>query len=301
MRVLFVVSGNVDLMPYVHEQGLFLQTEGCQIDYFYIRGKGILGYLKNLLPLRKCIIRGGYNLIHAHYGFAGLLASFQSLIPVVVTFHGSDINFKSNRVFSFFASRLCDYSILVNKSMPGLIFLRKNYSIIPCGVDKTIFFRMEKNIARDKLGLSHKKKYILFSSAFKNPVKNYALAEQALYFLNHDAVILELNGFSRSHVSLLLNACDMLLMTSFSEGSPQIVKEALFCGTPIVSTRVGDVPDLINGISNCYLTEFNPIDVAKKINILLSRNSRLENNYSIEALDSRTIAKKILEIYRRFS
>ena len=38
-----------------------------------------------------------------------------------------------------------------------------------------------------------------------------------------------------------MNACDVALLTSIHEGSPQFIKEALACNRPIVSTDVGDV------------------------------------------------------------
>src|SRR5699024_4954863 len=98
---------------------------------------------------------------------------------------------------------------------------------------------------------------------------NYALAKKAVSLLDDSVELLELKDKTREEVNLLFNASDLLLMTSFTEGSPQVVKEALACNTPIVSTDVGDVKSLICDVNNCYITSYSPVDVADKIKLAL--------------------------------
>ena len=69
-------------------------------------------------------------------------------------------------------------------------------------------------------------------------------------------------------INLILNASDLLLVTSLSETGPIIVKEALACNCPIISTNVGDVQKLIRNVQNCYISEYNPEDIKKKINLI---------------------------------
>jgi teichuronic acid biosynthesis glycosyltransferase TuaC len=89
MKVLIVASYNYGkYSPFVSEQaGL-----NIQIDYFPVKGKGVFGYLKNRKGLLFKIEEYHPDIIHAHYGLSGLLANLQREVPVVTTFHGSDIH-----------------------------------------------------------------------------------------------------------------------------------------------------------------------------------------------------------------
>ena len=87
------------------------------------------------------------------------------------------------------------------------------------------------------MGLDNKKKYVLFAGAFDNTVKNAPLAQEVVSLLP-GVELIELKGYSRHQVALLMQAVDCFLMTSHSEGSPQVIKEALACSCPIVSVDV---------------------------------------------------------------
>jgi len=110
---------------------------------------------------------------------------------------------------------------------------------------------------------------------------------------------LELKAYTREQVVLLLNAVDVILMTSFTEGSPQIIKEAMACNCPVVSVPVGDVPELIKNVPGCYLADYNANDVAEKIKQTLNFGSRTDGRKRILdlGLDGETVAKRILQIY----
>ena len=72
--------------------------------------------------------------------------------------------------------------------------------------------------------LSHDKKYVLFAGAYDNAVKNAALAKESVALLHEDVELLELKGYAREEVTLLMCAADAFLMTSFTEGSPLVIK-----------------------------------------------------------------------------
>ena len=84
------------------------------------------------------------------------------------------------------------------------------------------------------------------------------------------------------------------------EGSPQFVKEAMACNCPIVSVDVGDVKEVIDSVENCYLAPYDAKDIAEKLRIVLADGRRTNGRDKIlkMGLDSESVAKKIVEIYK---
>ena len=144
------------------------------------------------------------------------------------------------------------------------------------------------------------KKYIIFSSRFDRPEKNASLAFDALKLINDKNIeLVELKNIPEDQLNTLFNACDIALMTSLTEGSPQFIKEAMACNCPIVSVPVGDVPEIIENIDGCFLTTYNPIDVAEKLQMVFDFGKRTNGRQRILELelDSERIIEKIIKIY----
>ena len=80
LKILFVCSGNskFGIAPFIKSQMESLKNEGLTIDCYAIKGKGVLGYLKNLYKLNRQSKIRNYHLIHAHYTYAGLLSILSS-------------------------------------------------------------------------------------------------------------------------------------------------------------------------------------------------------------------------------
>ena len=298
MKILIVHSGNSNsISPFVSDQVEALVKIGVKVEYFLINGKGALGYLENRFLLKKTIKQLNPDLIHAHGGLSGFLAVLQRMTPVITTFHGSDINKPLTRIISFLTHLLSRESIFVSKPLSNKVRVKKA-KIIPCGVDISLFKEIDKIEARKKLGLSLTNKYILFSS-FDNLVKNYPLAKKSVDLLKEEKIkIIELKNHSRKEVSLLMNASDLVLVTSFTEGSPQFIKEAMACNRPIVTTNVGDVDWLLDGVHGAYVCSYDSSVIAKSIQIALNvKNSNARSKLITLKLDSKSIAQRIKKTY----
>jgi len=305
MKILIVCSykdyRSDGIAPFILEQVGAIEKEGVAVSYFLLKGNGILGYLSEISRFKRAVKDFTPDIIHAHYGLCGLFANLQRKIPVVTTYHGSDINNKSNLKYSKLSIWLSAWNIFVSKRQVVKAGVKTRYSVIPCGVDTNIFYPLDKEYCRKILGWNMEQTYILFSKAFFVEVKNYPLAKTAVDLLGNDAHLIELDGYTREEVNLLMNASDVALMTSFSEGSPQFIKEAMATNCPIVSTDVGDVSELLYGVSNSYLCTYSKDDVADKIKmILFSKNiktngkKRIDNYYGLS-----TVTKQIVDIYNK--
>jgi len=266
MRILVVCSGNSGkAAPFIQEQAEQLRNAGCEVELFLIRGKGWMGYLKNRSALVKKIQTVRPDIIHAHSGMSALLAGLQRKVPVVATFHGSDVNVPRLRMFTRMAIMLSRAHVVVSNDLK-CILKRDDIAVIPCAVDDSVFHFMSFEECRAQLGWAADGCYILFASSFSNAIKNPALAKAAIESLNDTSVhLIELKDKSRLEVAQMLNACDAALLTSFSEGSPQFIKEAMACQTPVVSTRVGDVAELFEGLEGHFLTNPDAVEVASKL------------------------------------
>lgn len=281
MRVLIVCSRRYYapytdyVAPFIYEQVQALRQRGVECEYYLIYG-GWRGYIRALFDLRRKIRKYQPDIIHAHSGLCCLVTVLVRILfpiggarfSIVSTYHGSDINSRFVRWLSKIAMYGSDYNIFVSEHLRSIAGCSVKSRVLPCSVDTEMFKPMSRSECRRLLGWDGNKTYILFSKEFSDKVKNYPLAKQAIDILKRkipNLSLIELYGYDRQQMVWLYNACDAGLLTSFSEGSPQFVKEAVACGCPIVSTDVGDVREVIGGVNNCFLTSYEATDVADKL------------------------------------
>lgn len=302
MKVLIVGNDKPGhFSPFVMDQVTALKKLGVEFDFYGVDGKGVGGYLFNLPPLKKKIHTFQPDLLHAHYGLSGMLANLQRMVPVVTTYHGSDIHSRGlNLIISKVTTHYSAYNIFVSPWLLELSGYRgENKCIIPCGVDTTTFTPIERASARKQLGWGVNEKFVVFAGAFDNEVKNSKLAYAAIALVP-DVRFVELRGYNREQVNLVLNAANCLLMTSHREGSPVVIKEAIACGTPIVSVDVGDVKDMMAGVKGCFISDYDATHLAANIKQALLFKGKTNGPQSIreKGLSNDIIAEKILKIYQ---
>jgi glycosyltransferase involved in cell wall biosynthesis len=298
MKVLIVHSGTQNIRSaYINEQVNSLIDLGLEINYFPITKKGLIGYLSHLPLFCKIINEFKPDIVHAHYGLSGLFANLQRKIPVITSFHGSDVYNPRNLLLSKIAYYLSKDTIFVSSKLMSQ-FGSNNENIITCGVDMTLFKPADQEISKEI--------FILFGGAKENSVKNFSLAKKGVerfnfQYANSDLYvsIKELKGKSRNEVVDLMNDAKLLLITSFYEGSSQVLKEAMSCNCPVVATDVGSVGDLIGENSKAgIIVESTPESIASGIQKILSddfscgRIELIKHEISLEQ-----VAQRVLKLY----
>ena len=175
----------------------------------------------------------------------------------------------------------------------------KNIDIIPNGVDLSVFKPMNKNRCLEKVRWDKNKKHILFAANPNRLEKNFMLANNAFEALNRNDIELHtMINIDHKMVPYYMNAADVVILTSLWEGSPNVIKEAMACNRPIVSTDVGDVRNIVDKTNGCYICTNNSNDISQKISFALNfkeTNGRL----NISHLDKNEVAKKIGNIYKK--
>ena len=302
MRILVVASFNKGIFaPFIVEQTEALKKRGCEVEFLGLQGKGLSGYLQNIPHFKQKIKELKPDVIHAHYGLSGLFANLQRSVPVVTTYHGSDINDKKVLPFSKMAIGLSAWNIFVSRKTLERVHPKRKYTLLPCGVDLSESQLTSRSDARQKMGLNLDKRYVLFAGAFDNAVKNAPLAKETVASLRDDQVeLLELKGYSRDEVTSLMCAANALLMTSYNEGSPQVVKEAMASGCPVVSVDVGDVKERVEGVAGCFVAKTREAkELAEGLAEAMAFEGKTKGRERIiaDGLDNERIADQLLEIY----
>jgi teichuronic acid biosynthesis glycosyltransferase TuaC len=285
--------------PFVFEQMKELKKIGVTFDIFLVKNKGVKGYLRSLKELKYKINTGSFDLIHAHFGYSGLLSVLQFKLPVVINFIGCDINVFSNRILSWTAMLRSKKNIFVSSQLKKKSFFSINSEVIPYGVDFEVMFPIEKKVAREKLNINQSRFVCLFGSVPSRIEKNFELAKKAVSLCDMVDLINLTGKDSKEKVNLIINASDCVLLTSIREGSPQIIKEAMACNTKIVSTNVGDVNQVIGNTEGCYIAGSNPKEIAKCISKAQNFSSQTNGRLHIRDLDNKIIAFKIYNIYKQ--
>jgi teichuronic acid biosynthesis glycosyltransferase TuaC len=304
---------------FVKRQVDSLRAAGVRCDVLYLRGHvSRTAYLVAAAAFAVGTVRwrSRYRLVHVHAGETSLAARFFVGPPMLVSYCGDDMLGDPRedgsippgqrmrawlvRSVSLLFPRTITKSREMHERLPAPT--RRRNSVIPNGVDTTLFRPVDRAMARALLGWPEGERVILFAGTRPDsPRKRRTLAEAAV----RDAE-LRLGERVRLHVAgsvppdempILMNAADCLLLTSSIEGSPNVVKEALMCNLPVVATPTGDVEELLAGVEPSYVCPPEAGALGAALEASLRRDSRSNGRTVARRLAAEEIALKLLQLY----
>jgi teichuronic acid biosynthesis glycosyltransferase TuaC len=257
-------------------------------------------YARAARVVRRIVREHRVDVVHAHYGLTGLVALSQRQAPVVTTFHGSEVGYVRWQVpISWVVARRCQVPVFVNADAAHRLGL-PDAPVICAGVDTDMFSPVERAQARRALGWDAGRTYVLFPGGRDSLVKRADLFDAAVARAQRhrpDLVPVVLAGHRRADVPAVMNAVDVTLMTSDSDGAPVTIKESLACATPVVSVPVGDVPTVLMGLPGCTIAPRDPEALAHGVLAALEADRAPALRARAEEFSEGRMAQRTLALY----
>ena len=290
---------------FVKEQIDSLSRIGINNTIFFINGreKGRIEYLKSIFRLRLYLKYNNFDIIHCHHALSALcliLSGHTKKNKLIVSFQNDPVHEFGLLLYRFIIDKI-NYRIFKNNSK---LIKDNNSFYLPNGVNLNFFKPLEFSSSCRLLNLNPTKKYILFvSSNFIRKQKRYDRFQEVIQILKNKYMMKNLQELllintRREFIPYYFNVASLHLVTSDYEGSPNSVKESMACNTPVVSTNIGNVKEMISGATNCYVSEtFEANELAFLCNRALKTNGNIRELIIKKKLDIESIAERLENIY----
>jgi len=279
-----------------------------------------------------------FDIVHSHFiwssGYVGMRIKEKYHVPFVVTGHGFDVYslpFKSKRWAKMIKEILnnADKVLTVsnkNKEILQKIGLIENICVIPNGYNSNIFFQIEKDIARQKLGINKESKVLLTIGGLVKvkgqrylieAVKElFATQPQILCYVigggplevklrklikevNLEKKIILLGHLPHEEINMWMNSCDVFVLPSLSESFGIVQLEAFACGKPVVATKNEGSRQVITSDNLGFLCNIeDPESLAETISKALEKKwNEKEIIKHAESFTWDNVLTKVQEIY----
>lgn len=298
---------------FVDRQIASLEMAGVKISTFDIgNGYSPLHIMRKWRELRRLIQNLKPDLVHGRYGtLVGFMAAFAGK-PAVVSFCGGDLlggssvssmlHQYSGFLLSNLAALRAKMLICMSEELRQALWWRKRWAVvIPDGVDLDIFKPGSQEIARNKLGWELKPRVVIINIRNNPKLKGLEVATTAMQMVCAripDVEFRVIENVEPRKMPLYYQASDVLLCASAREGSPNVVKEALACNLPVVSTPVGDVVERLAGVQPSAVVPRDPQAIAEALVQVLLDRKRSNGREHVASLSLENIARRVADVYR---
>lgn len=290
---------------FVKEQVESLQKIGVDCDVFYCNGQK-KKHITYVPKLWWKVLRGHYDIIHCHHVLSAIIFGLTGW-PL---FKKCVVSYQSRPEYEWGYKWLKVMKLLFNaiivKFEPGELQHRKIH-YLPNGCNQDLFRPMDKQKCKVELGLDKDKRYLLFMDSSKKPreVKRVDRFEAVVDLLREkyqyqdiDSIILR--STPREQTPVYMNACELYMMTSDIEGSPNSVKECMCCNIPVVSTPVGNVKAMIGDIPGTYVANtFEAEELAELCDKVLRSKEAFNGRdaFLLKGYGMATVAERLKKLY----
>jgi len=279
-----------------------------------------------------------FDLVHSHFiwssGYVGAKLKEKYGVPFIVTAHGYDIYdlpFRDEEWKEKIEYVLNAADCIITVSNSNLECIEKlnvetPVKVLPNGFRNDLFYPRDSNECKKALNLPFGKKIILtVGNLFEVKGHKYLIEAMQKVVKYRTDVLCIIVGSGKlkgklerqirkaaleDHVKLVggrphdeipiwMNACDLFVLPSLSEGNPTVMFECLGCGKPFVGTKVGGEPEIITSEDYGLLCEpANSDELAEKILIALDKEWDCDKigEYA-EQFTWENIAEEILKVY----
>ncbi len=251
------------------------------------------------------------DVVHAQYGTAtAFLCVLATRRPFVVTFRGSDLNPDPDKGFArcllsrfmsqVAAARAARIICVSEQLLRRLWWGRTKSRVIPSGIDTELFRPRSRTRCGQELGWDAEERIVLFNGSHR-PLKRPDLARAAAEVARRKCGpvrLVELDGAQPPELMpAMMNAADCLILTSDYEGSPNVVKEAIASGLPVVSRDVGDVRQRLANVQPSKLVGDSAEELGEALAEILRCPARSNGPQAAEEFALAAIARKIVAVY----
>jgi glycosyltransferase involved in cell wall biosynthesis len=300
--------------------GIFVQRQvrslidaGVRCDVMFVRGyRSPRAYGDAAVAVAGLNRRPRYRLVHAHGGETAVAARTYVRGPVLVSYCGDDLlgtpladgrltrQSRVRRQLLRQHSRLLPATITKSSEMEATLPRPERNTVVPNGVDTNVFAPLDRAEARRRLGWPADARIALFAADPKVERKRHWLAAAACEEASRAVGAVDLRvatALDPADMPTWMSAADCLVLTSAIEGSPNVVKEALMCDLPVVSTDVGDVRELLTPVADSHVCAADPRELGAAIARVVDPPRRSNGRSVSGHLTQEAIAARVLAIY----